>query len=107
MCFGLLLLLVGSSHEKSGNYLIYNGAGLITFGILIMVIVNMTVIGIFQYFFLFGFALGYLSGPICILLGILNKKVKDSSILLFSSLSGAVIFSISFILMTITFATTL
>ena len=104
MCFGLLLLLIVSSHEKSGNYLIYMGVGLIIIGILIMVIVNLNVIGILQNFFLFGFSLGYISGPLCILLGILNKKIKDGSILLFSSLSGGVIFSISFILMTITFS---
>ena len=104
MCFGLLLLLIVSSHEKSGNYLIYMGVGLIIIGILIMIIVNMNVIGILQNFFLFGFSLGYISGPLCILLGILNKKIKDGYMLVFSSLSGGVIFSISFILMTITLA---
>ena len=104
MCFGLLLLLIESPHEKSGNYLIYMGVGLIIIGILIMIIVNMNVIGILQNFFLFGFSLGYISGPLCILLGILNKKIKDGYMLVFSSLSGGVIFSISFILMTITLA---
>lgn len=108
LSIGLFVLFLRSSQVIIGNYLICMGLGLIIFGILIMIIANLSVIVLFQYymyyFILFGFPLGYFSGPICVLLGILNKKVKDHIKMEILSLSGLLIFAISFISITLTFS---
>jgi len=99
VCIGLFFLFLGSSHDEIGNYLIFMGLGLIAFGIVFMVLLNISFISLLfniGYFFLFGFPFGYLSGPICILLGIYKKKKKDRYQTGIVSIVGLVIFSVSF-----------
>ena len=111
ICVGLFFLFIGSSHKQSGNYLMYMGHQLIIFGILIIIIndyfqnfqdifykdMSLFILSNIGNFLLLGFPLGYLSGPLCIILGVLNKKIKDHPLLGAVSLFGLFIFSISFI----------
>ena len=110
-CIGLLFLFKGSSHEKSGNYLLYMGVQLILVGFMILEILEFYPLSfvraffrnippdvyflLWLYFLYRGFTFGYLSGPLCIFLGILTKRKKDHSHSRDSSLLGFIIYSIS------------